>query len=154
MMIGTPLFWRRGFLMAGTIILILKIAVIAVTVLLLCSLAALAKDNYRLHGRINIVFFVLTFLAVVGLEVIARVLSPTLFADHFAYHQAQTNLRVHLCFSMPAAVLLPFMLYTGLKRRRAWHVRLAAIFLVLWTGTFITGVFFLPHGNAPEVFTQ
>jgi hypothetical protein len=137
--------------MAGTIILILKIAVIAVTMLFCASLVALAKGNYRLHGRINIVFFVLTFLAVVGLEVVARVLSPTLFAEHFESHQAQMNLRVHLSFSMPAAALLPFMLYTGLRRSRAWHVGLAAVFLVLWTGTFVTGVFFLPHDNLPKV---
>src|SRR5437660_12776607 len=97
-------------------------AVIAVTLLLLCSLAALAKGNYRLHGRINTLFFVLTLLALVGLEVIARVLDPTLFATYFEYHQAQTALRVHLSFSMPAAVLLHFMLVTGLRRRRTWHV--------------------------------
>jgi hypothetical protein len=133
--------------MAGTIILILKIAVIAVTFLLVCSLWALAKGKYRLHGRINIVFFVLTLLALVGLEVIARILSPTLFGEFFEYHQAQSALRIHLSFSLPAAALLPFMLITGLRRRRAWHVGLAMLFLVLWTGTFITGVFFLPHDN-------
>ncbi len=137
--------------MAGTIILVLKIAVIAVTLLFGASLVALGRGRYRLHGRINIVFFVLTFLAVVGLEVVARVLSPTLFAEHFNAHQAQSNLRVHLSFSMPAALLLPFMLITGLRRRRAWHVSLGAVFLVLWTGTFITGVFFLPHEQAPKV---
>jgi hypothetical protein len=132
---------------AGTIILILKTAVIAVTLLLLSSLVALAKGNYWLHGRINMLFFLLTFLALVGLEVIARILSPTLFSQHFEHHHAQEALRVHLCFSMPAAALLPFMLYTGLRRRRAWHIGTAMVFLVLWTGTFITGVFFLPHGN-------
>ena len=137
--------------MAGTFILILKIAVIAVTVLLVASLIALAKGNYRLHGRINMVFFVLTFLAVIGLEVVARVLYPNLFAEHFAAHQAQANLRIHLRFSMPAALMLPFMLYTGLRHKRNWHVSLAAVFLVLWTGTFITGVFFLPHDNLPTV---
>jgi hypothetical protein len=132
---------------AGTVILVLKIAVIAVTVLLLCSLAALARGQYRLHGRINTVFFVLTLVALVGLEVVARVLDPNLFASYFEYHQAQTALRVHLSFSMPAAVLLPFMLITGWRRRRTWHVALAIVFLVLWTGTFVTGVFFLPHGD-------
>src|SRR5947209_3045588 len=115
MMIGTDAEffanpWRRGVPTAGTIIFILKMAVIAVTLLLLGSLAALARGNYRLHGRINTVFFILTLLALIGLEVIARVLEPTLFARYFEYHHAQTNLRVHLCFSMPAAVLLPFML--------------------------------------------
>ena len=132
---------------AGTIIFILKVAVIAVTLLLLCSLAALAKGNYRLHGRINTVFFVLTLFALVGLEVIARGLDPMLFVRYFEYHQAQAALRVHLSFSLPAAVLLPFMLATGLRGRRAWHVGMGVIFLVLWTGTFITGVFFLPHGD-------
>ena len=80
--------------MAGTIILILKIAVTAVTVLLCASLVALARGNYRLHGRINIVFFVLTFLAVVGLEVVARVLSPTLFAEHL-YSREVTSRRAN-----------------------------------------------------------
>jgi hypothetical protein len=28
------------------------------------------------------------------------------------------------------------------------------VFLVLWTGTFITGVFFLPHDNLPKVSSQ
>lgn len=132
---------------AGTIILILKIAVIAVTLLLLLSLAALARGNYKLHGRINIAFFVLTLLALGGLEVIARVLSPTLFSDYFKAHHAETELIVHLSFSMPAALLLPFMLFTGLRHRRTSHVAMAVVFLVLWTGTFITGVFYLPHGN-------
>jgi hypothetical protein len=136
-------------LTAGIVILILKIAVIAVTVLLLSSFVALAKGNYRLHGRINMVFFLLTLLALVGLEVIARiVLSPPHdFASHFQSHDAETALHVHLSFSMPAAFLLPFMLVTGLRQRRNWHVSMGAVFLVLWTGTFVTGVFFLPHGN-------
>src|SRR5437588_13088074 len=133
--------------MAGTVILILKIAVILVTLLLIASLVAVAKGKYRLHGRINIVVFVLTLLALVGLEVIARVLDPELFTEHFEYHQAQAALQVHLSFSMPAALLLPFMLLTGMRRWRTWHVGIAVLFLMLWTGTFITGVFFLPHGN-------
>ena len=140
--------------MAGTIILVLKIAVIAVTLLLLSSLVALAKGNYWLHGRINMLFFLLTLVALVGLEVVARILSPTLFADHFEYHQAMTALRVHLSFSMPAAVLLPLMLVTGLRRRRNWHVAVGVVFLMLWTGTFVTGVFFLPHQNSPKEITQ
>jgi len=146
MICGKP-FRSCCVLTAGTIVLILKIAVIAVTLLLLSSLVALANGRYRLHGRLNMVFFALTLAALVGLEVIARVLSPTLFADHFKYHQAESALRIHLSFSMPAAVLLPVMLATGLAHRRAWHVGLAVVFLVLWTGTFVTGVFFLPHGD-------
>jgi len=45
---------------AAVVILVLKVAVIAVTVLLVASLTALARGNIRLHGRINYVFFVLT----------------------------------------------------------------------------------------------
>ena len=132
-------------LTAGTVILLLKIAVAAVTLLLLWSLAALARGNYRLHGRINVVFFVLTLVALVGLEVVARLLSPTLFSEHFERHGARAQLVVHLCFSLPAAALLPLMLVTGRRRSRNLHIALGVVFLVLWTGTFITGVFFLPH---------
>ncbi len=130
---------------AGSVILALKIAVSAVTVLLLASFVALLKGNVRLHGRINTVFFVLTISALVGLEVVARVLAPDLFDKFFTQADAWTALYVHLCFSLPAAVLLPFMLYTGRRRKRRAHLTLAAFFAVLWTGTFITGIFFLPH---------
>src|SRR5437762_931472 len=116
--------------MAGTIILILKIAVALVTLLLLASLVALVKGKYRLHGRINIIVFVLTLLALVGLEVVARILRPELFTEYFAYHEAQAALQVHLSFSMPAAVLLPFMLFTGMRRWRTWHVGIGVLFLM------------------------
>jgi hypothetical protein len=132
-------------LSAGSIILILKIAVGAVTCLLAVSLAALCRGNYRLHGRINIVFFVLTLSALLGLEVVARVLVPDLFREHFERHQAQRALAVHLAFSMPAAALLFAMLLTGLGHRRHWHIGLGVVFLLLWAGTFVSGVFFLPH---------
>ena len=56
---------------AGLVILVLKVAVVAVTVLLAGSLVALACGRYRLHGRINIAFFALTLAALVGLELIA-----------------------------------------------------------------------------------
>jgi uncharacterized membrane protein YozB (DUF420 family) len=125
------------------VILTLKVAVVAVTLLLLASLLALARGNYRLHGRINIAFTVLTVAALFGLEVVARVVDPQLF-DYFDADTAQ-SLRVHLCFSVPAATLLPVMLYTGLTHRRDVHLYLAGVFSVLWAGTFITGVFWLPH---------
>ena len=48
------------------VILTLKIAVGLVTLLLLTSLAALSAGNYRLHGRINVVFATLTLTAVIG----------------------------------------------------------------------------------------
>jgi hypothetical protein len=134
-------------LTAGSVILILKIAVIAVTLILGCSLVALAKGNYYLHGRLNMVFFALTMVALIGLEVVARVVNPESFTEHFESHQAAEALRIHLSFSLPAAALLPFMLVSGLRHRRKLHVGLGVVFLALWTGTFITGVFFLPHGS-------
>ena len=123
----------------------LKVAVITVTLLLLASLVALARGNYRLHGRINRAFFVLTLSALVGLEVIARILEPDLFEKFIADREAERALLIHLTFSMPAALILPFMLYTGLKHKRKVHLALAMVFSILWTGTFVTGVFFLPH---------
>ena len=44
-----------------------------------------------------------------------------------------------------AAILLPIMLYTGLTHRRRIHLGLAILFSILWLGTFVTGIFFLPH---------
>jgi len=41
------------------------------------------------------------------------------------------------------------MLVTGWKRRRKLHIATGLVFLVLWIGTFITGVFFLPHEILP-----
>jgi hypothetical protein len=126
------------------IILTLKIAVAAVTVLLVLSLAALWRGRYRLHGRLNTAFFVLTLTAVVGLEVIIRFVDP----DTFAYFQDNDDLRralqVHLCFSVPALVLMFGMLVTGRTHRRTLHLTLAVLFAVAWIGTFITGIFFLP----------
>jgi uncharacterized membrane protein YozB (DUF420 family) len=130
---------------AGLVILILKVAVITVTVLLAASLVAVWRGNYRLHGQINLVFFVLTMMALIGLEVGARILNPEMFADYFERKNAQGELRIHLSFSLPAACLLPLMLYTGWRRQRRLHLILGWIFLGFWIGTFITGIFFLPH---------
>jgi uncharacterized membrane protein YozB (DUF420 family) len=132
-------------LTAWNVILLLKIAVTAVTVLLLTSLVALTRGNYRLHGRINLVFFVLTLTALLGLEGVARLAEPEMFQRYFKETDAENALTVHLAFSVPAASLLPFMLYTGLTHRRTVHLMLAVVFGVLWTGTFVTGLFFLPH---------
>jgi hypothetical protein len=131
---------------AGLIILVLKIAVVSVTLLLAASFLALARGRYRLHGRINLVFFILTVSALVGLELIARLLSPALFDEYLAQHEgAQAALRLHLTFSVPAALLLVAMLITGSRHKRYVHIGLGVVFLILWTGTFITGVFYLPH---------
>jgi uncharacterized membrane protein YozB (DUF420 family) len=127
------------------VILILKIAVFAVSLLLLASLFALLRGNYRLHGRINIVFFVLTAATVVSFELLIRVIQPSLFDYIQADEDLHRRLMIHLCFAVPSALLMPFMLYTGLKRKRDVHIRLAILFGLLWTGMFITGVFTLPH---------
>ncbi len=130
---------------AGLIILVLKVAVVAVTVLLAASLLALARGRYRLHGRINLVFFVLTLTAVIGLEFLTRLLSPGTFQAYLDAKDASDALRIHLYFSVPAALLLTAMLFTGSRHLRALHVGLGIVFLILWVGTFITGVFYLPH---------
>ena len=125
------------------VILALKVAVTAVTVLFLTSLVALARGHYRLHGRLNIAFFSLTVAALVGLEVVVRVLDPRIF-DYFD-ERTRLMLNVHLAFALPAAALMAAMLCTGLTRRRDLHLYLAGAFSVLWAGTFVTGIFFLPH---------
>jgi hypothetical protein len=132
-------------LTAENVLLALKIAVVAVTLLLLCSIFAVVRGKYRLHRQINLVFFALTLTALLSLEVVARLIEPELFTNYFNRTNSWTQLYVHLSFSLPAAALLPAMLYTGLRGRGTLHLYLAGFFLVLWTGTFITGVFFLPH---------
>src|SRR5207245_7431143 len=85
------------------VILVLKVAVCAVTLLLLTALIAVARGNYWLHGRINMVFFVLTVTALFGLELVARVIDPTLF-DYFGDRTRRT-LAIHLCFSLLLAAV-------------------------------------------------
>jgi hypothetical protein len=127
------------------VILALKVAVAAVTVLLLASLVALASGRQRLHGRINLAFLILTLGAVLGLELLVRVLDPQLF-DYFD-EPTRRALRVHLAFSVPAALLLPVLYFTGRSGRGALHFALALVFAILWAGTFVTGIFFLPHAG-------
>ena len=125
------------------VILTLKVAVAAVTALLVASLVALARGNYRLHGRINFVFLVLTLTAVLGLELLVRVIDPQVF-DYFDEDTRQV-MRVHLAFAVPSAVLLPVMYFTGRTGRGRVHVGLAVLFAALWAGTVVTGIFYLPH---------
>jgi uncharacterized membrane protein YozB (DUF420 family) len=127
------------------VILTLKIAVAAVTLLVASSLVPLLRGNYRLHGRINTAFFILTLATLLGFEVLIRVIQPELFDYIRANPAVKQALDVHLCFAVPAALLMPLMLYTGLTRRRSLHLGLAGLFAALWIGTFVTGVFFLPH---------
>jgi hypothetical protein len=124
------------------IILILKVLVSLVTALLVVSLWAIATGRKRLHGRVNKAFFALTMSTVVGFEVLLRVgtdVSAT-FSD-----AARQALRVHLCFAVPSAVFLPLMLLSGVKHWRTLHLACGVLFLLFWVGTFVTGVFFLPH---------
>lgn len=127
------------------VILTLKIAVSAVTVLLLVSLAVLARGNQRLHGRINVVFFTLTLVTVLGFEAIIQFIEPSIFQYIKDHAELRRALNIHLCFSVPSALLMPAMLYTGLSHRRQVHIVLAVVFGLLWTGTVVTGVFLLPH---------
>ncbi len=124
------------------IILILKLLVTAVTVLFTLSLISLALGRIRLHGRINIVFFLLTITTVLGFELLLRI--GTDVTSQFS-ENARQILRIHLCFSVPAALLLPVMLISGLKRHRRFHQSVGVLFVILWIGTFITGVVYLPH---------
>jgi uncharacterized membrane protein YozB (DUF420 family) len=126
------------------VILTLKVAVAAVTVILALSLVALWRGQYRLHGRLNLAFFILTLAAVLGFELVIRVINPEVFDYIRADAELYRALKVHLCFSVPALLLMPAMLYTGLTRRRSAHLALAALFGLSWLGTFVTGIFFLP----------
>lgn len=125
------------------VILTLKIAVATVTVLLVASLVCVARGQYRWHGRLNIAFFILTLIAVLGLEAVVRVIDPNIF-DYFD-EETRRAMSIHLSFSIPSTVLMPVMLFTGLTHRRPVHVAVGALFLTCWTGTFITGIFWLPH---------
>lgn len=127
------------------VILVLKVAVAAVTVLFLASLTALALGRRRLHGRINLVFAALTAAAVFGLEVLIRFVDPDLF--NYFDEATRRVMTVHLAFAVPAALLLPVMLLTGGTHRRRVHVPLGVLFALLWAGTFVTGIFFLPHNG-------
>jgi len=131
------------------VIIALKVAVSAVTLLFLCSLLALLAGRYHLHGRINFAFFVLTTVALMGLELVARFLDPALFNYFESQPELKRALSTHLCFSVPAATLMPVMLLTGLTHRRRVHLCLAVLFGMLWTGTVITGLFYLPHTSSP-----
>lgn len=124
------------------ILLILKVLVAAVTVLFAASLVALARKNFKLHGKINTAFFVLTMLTVIVFELLIRfaIDVTTTFSP-----EARAMLRIHLYFSVPAALLLPVMFLSGIKRRRWLHVPVGIVFAILWAGTAITGLVFLPH---------
>src|SRR5207248_2612704 len=96
----------RGFprLLTGPqVILALKVAVATVTLIFLTSLVALARGNYRLHGRINLAFFTLTLAALLALEGLIRILDPRIFEYIHAHDALREALVVHLCFAVPSA---------------------------------------------------
>src|SRR5207237_97029 len=76
---------------------------------------------------------------------VVSLIEPNLFATWFDSRGGRGVLETHLWFAMPSAALLFVMLFTGLRRYRRIHITLGLAFLVLWTGTFVTGVFWLPH---------
>ena len=114
----------------------------AVTVLFAAAVCAIVAGHKRLHGRLNTAFFVLTMTTVVGFELLIR-LGTDVTASFSP--EARAALRIHLSFAVPSAIVLPVMFWSGWTGRRRLHLPLAAVFLVLWGGTFVTGVFFLPH---------
>jgi hypothetical protein len=125
------------------VILILKVAVAAVTPILIASLGCLVAGKYRWHGRLNIAFFALTLGVVLGLEVVIRFVDPRIF-DYFTDADRRAMIW-HLSFSIPSALLLPLMLFSGLTHRRRPHMLMGALFVICWAGTFVTGIFFLPN---------
>ncbi len=127
------------------IILILEIAVFSVTLIFAAALIMLARGNYRLHGRLNTVFFILTAAALIGLELVVRIIKPDIFDYMDGNSGLKQRLTIHLCFSLPATAVMPLMLFTGYSHLRKVHICLAVLFSILWAGTFVTGIFFLPH---------
>ena len=124
------------------IILTLKVLVVAVSVIFAAAVVSIALGRKKLHGRLNTAFFILTMTTVVGFEILLRCfvdVSAT-FSD-----EARQALRVHLYFAVPSAILLPVMMFLGVKKWVTMHVACGVLFTLLWIGTFVTGVFFLPH---------
>jgi hypothetical protein len=126
------------------ILLTLKVLVATVTLLFAASLVALAMKRTKLHGRINTLFFILTMVTVLVFEVLIRFVIDV--TSTFS-PEARESLRIHLYFSVPSALILPVMYLSGVRHRRSLHIPLGVLFGLLWIGTFVTGVFMLPHGD-------
>jgi len=125
-----------------TILLTLKVLVSTVTVLFAASIVAIALGHKKLHGRINTAFFILTLSTVLGFELLLRL--GTDVTSQFS-PDARRWLLIHLCFSIPATILLPIQFVLGIKGYKKAHVPLGLLFALLWIGTFVTGVIYLPH---------
>lgn len=126
------------------IILTLKVLVSVVTVLFAAAVCAIATGRKKLHGRINTAFFILTLTTVIGFEVLLRVQGNV--TDHFTPEEKQA-LYLHLWFAVPSAALLLVMMGSALLKWKRFHIACGLLFAVLWAGTFVTGVFFLPHAR-------
>jgi hypothetical protein len=135
---------RIAVLSGPTIILTLKILVGVVTLIFAGAVWAIATGRQKLHGYLNLAFTALTLTTVLVFEVLLRL--GTNVTVHFSPAQRQA-LFVHLCFAIPSAVLLPVMYLSGRQHWRKLHVPCAVLFTLVWLGTFITGVFFLPHDD-------
>lgn len=125
-------------MLAGpTIIVTLKVLVVAVTLLYAAALTALARGQLWWHGRLNTLFFILTMATVIGFEGLIRfgIDMTSTFSD-----DARHALRIHLMFSVPAALVLPMMMLSGTRHWRRLHVPLGVVFCILWLGTLITGL--------------
>jgi hypothetical protein len=124
------------------ILLTLKVLVTAVTLVFAAAIAAIASGRKKLHGRLNTLFFALTATTVVGFEVLLR--AGVDVSSTFSPETRQA-LRIHLGFALPAALLMPLMLWSGATGRRRLHLPLAVAFTLLWAGTVYTGLVTLPH---------
>lgn len=123
--------------------MILKIAVALTTTMLVASLIALVLKRPRLHGLLNTLVAVLILVAVLGLEIVLRMLGVDMTAHMDA--AARQALVIHLCFAVPLVPVMGVMLVTGRSRRLRIHLSVAVLFVVLWVGMFVTGMFYLPH---------
>jgi hypothetical protein len=125
------------------VILFLKVAVGVTTLVLVASLVALALRRPRLHGVLNVIVTALLFVAVLGFEAVLHLVGVDVTAH--MDDAAREALTVHLWFAVPLLPAVVAMLFTGRKRRIAWHLGMSLVFVVLWVGMFVTGMFFLPH---------
>jgi len=125
------------------VILLLKFAVGLVTALLIASAVALAVKKPRLHGILNSVLTLLILVTVVLFEVVIRFMGVDVKAH--MNEDARFALRIHLCFVIPLTPILLWMLISGWKRRIRMHLAVSVLFLILWIGMFVTGMFYLPH---------
>jgi hypothetical protein len=89
---------------------------------------------------------ILLFVAILGFEVILRLAGVDLISH--MDETARFALSVHLCFAVPLLPTIVAMLVTGRGRRIRLHLGMSVMFVILWAGMFVTGMFFLPHTPA------